>query len=603
MPARPASSFRPAFGQLFLAFLALLTASELVLGLAIYSRLRADLEADLGRRLVHVAQLLATGIDAPLVLQFRAGDEELAAYELTRARLARQAAAAGIEGAYVVDLSLSTVLDTRREARLGDVRLSLMVNRSEAENALAGHASPTRLYRHEDGRLRLAALVPLTGRDGSVAALVGVDATPEFFESLAALRRRMVLLGGLTLALSAAGTLLVLRQTGRRLGRLRHAMSRATKGDFTARPQSRGRDEIGALGRDLDELITSIVATRDYYEAVFGSLEIALVTTDAAGEIRGANASAQRLLADGGAPLIGRPLAEVIAGEELLSRFVAAARTDSARVASAEVPLRGGLPGGGLVVAASASRLPRADEAPGLILSLLDATALRTLERRARANERLAALGGMAGGLLHELRNPLASMMLYLDLLKPLECTAEGKEILDRTLVEGERLAAFLEDFQIFAALRPLRLAPTDVAGVVQAAASVLTWPANVSWSWGDREPARVQGDHRLLEHAVRNVLQNAIDALRAKGGQVTVSARRAGAEVAVVVADDGPGIPADLIERVLDPMFTTKVQGIGMGLSIVQRVVEAHGGTLRLSSEPGQGAVFELRLVALEGG
>jgi nitrogen-specific signal transduction histidine kinase len=602
MRTRHVWAWRPAFGQLFLALLALLTVSELVLGLAIYGRLRSDLEADLGRRLVHVSQLLATGVDPALVLQFRRGDEDLPAYALTRARLARQVEAAGIENAYVVDRSLMTVLDSRREATLGETRYGLMVNRGEAHSALDGRASPTRLYRHEDGRLRLSALAPLRARDGAVVALVGVDATPEFFSSLAALRRRMILLGGLTLALSAIGTLLFLRQTERRLARLRQAMSRATRGDFTTRAQALGQDEIGALGRDLDELIASIVATRDYYETVLGSLEIALLTTDAAGEIRGVNASAQRLFASAEASLIGRPLAEVLGAEEVLSRFVAAARADDAHAASAEVPLRGGLAGGGLVVAASASRLPRGEEAPGLILSLLDVTELRALERRARANERLAALGGMAGGLLHELRNPLASMMLYLGLLKPLERSGEGGEILERALAEGERLAAFLEDFQAFAALRPLRLEVTDVGPVVESAAGALEWPTTVSWRWGERADVRVWGDRRLLEHAVRNVLQNAIEALRPKGGHVTVCTRRIGDEVAVVVADDGPGIPAELLERVLDPMFTTKAQGIGMGLSIVQRVVEAHGGTLRVASEHGHGAAFELRLAALEG-
>jgi signal transduction histidine kinase len=594
-------TWRPAFGQLFLALLALLTVSELALGLAVYGRLRSDLEADLGQRLVHVSQLLATSSDASLVLQFREGDEELPAYELTRARFSRQVEAAGIESAYVVNRELRTVLDSRRGARLGQPRYGLMVNRSEAESALAGHATPTRLYRHEDGQLRLAALAPLRGSNGAVVALVGVDATPEFFSSLAALRQRMILLGGLTLTLSAFGTLLFLQQTGTRLARLRLAMSRASKGDFTTRPQTRGRDEVGALGRDLDELIASIVATRDYYEAVLGSLETALVTTDASGEIRGANASAQRLLSRDGAALIGRPLAEVTSGEEMLLRFVSAALADGARATGAEVPLCGGLAGGGLVVAASASRLPRAEEAAGLVLSLLDVTTSRALERRARANERLAALGGMAGGLLHELRNPLASMLLYLDLLKPLERTGEGREILERTLVEGERLAAFLDDFQIFAGLRPLRLDASDVTEVVEAAAATLSWPVSVSWHWGDRDEGCVRADRRLLEHAVRNVLQNAIEALRTSGGQVTVGVRRVGTEIAIVVADDGPGIPADLIERVLDPLFTTKAQGIGMGLSIVQRVVEAHSGSLRLSSTPGQGASFEMRLAALE--
>jgi PAS domain-containing protein len=325
MRALRAWTSRPAFGQLFLAILSFLTVSELILGLAVYARLRRDLESDLGRRLVHAARLLATVIDPSLVLQFRAGDEELPAYELTRARLARQAEAAGVESAYVVDRELRTVLDGRRGAELGATRYALMVNRTEVAAVLQGRATPTRLYRREDGSLRLSALAPLTTARGDVAAVVGVDAPPEFFASLASLRRRMILLGAITLALTALGTLLFLRQTERRLGRLRQAVSRATRGDFATRTEIPGRDPIGALGRDLDGLIASMVGTREYYEAVLGSLEVGLLTTDAAGDIRGANASAQRLLAPGGPALVGGRLADAVAGEAALADFVRSA--------------------------------------------------------------------------------------------------------------------------------------------------------------------------------------------------------------------------------------------------------------------------------------
>jgi signal transduction histidine kinase len=253
-------------------------------------------------------------------------------------------------------------------------------------------------------------------------------------------------------------------------------------------------------------------------------------------------------------------------------------------------------------VAANASRLKRGDDAPGLIVSLLDVTPLRALERRARANERLAALGRMAGGLLHELRNPLTSMVLYLDLLRPLERSGEGGEILDRAIVEGQRLAAFLEDFQVFAALRPLRLERAVVCEVITAAAGALTWPENVTWRCEDRLATVARVDRHLLEHAVRNVLQNAVEALRPTGGHVTVGVERQGGDVQIAISDDGPGIPEELVERILDPMFTTKTQGTGMGLSIVQRVVEAHGGTLTVRSVRGQGATFTLRFPASDG-
>lgn len=609
---RPRQLWRPAFGSLFVAILTLVTVSELLLGLVVYGRLRSDLETDLGRRLVHVSQLLATGIDPALVLQFRAGDERLPAYDLTRARLRRQAQAAAVETAYVVDRDLRTLLDSRSETTLGDVRYGLLVNRAAVTSAAAGESTPTRLYHDEQGRLRLSALAPLRSREGAVVALVGVDASPEFFASLAALRRRMILLGGLSVGLAAIGSLLLLSQTGRRLDRLRQAVTRATLGDLSARAAfegRHGRDEIGALGRDLDGLIGSIVATRDYYETVLASVDVAILSTDVTGEIRGANAAAQRLLAETGRDLVGRPLGEVVAREPQLARFVESVRTGGAQPASAEIPLRGGLAAGGLVLAASASRLREGGAGAsgpaggGLIVSLLDVTATREMERRARANERLAALGGMAGGLLHEVRNPLASMMLYLDLMKPAVPAGEGADLLERALVEGERLAAFLEDFQVFASLRPLRLSAVDLVETVEAAAASLAWPVSVRQVWARRDPASLRADRRLLEHAVRNLLRNAVEALSASGGLVTLAVERDAEGLLVRVSDDGPGIAPEVLERVLDPLFTTKSQGIGMGLSIVQRVVEAHGGSLQMTSADGRGAAFTLRLPPARGG
>ncbi|MBN2370978.1 MAG: PAS domain-containing protein [Vicinamibacteria bacterium] len=597
MISRMGKRFTSPFSRLFLAMIALLTLSELILGMAVYRRLRSDLERDLGNRLVHVSQLLATGIDSALVLQFQEGDEDLPAYELTRSRLARQAKAAGVEDAYVVDLDLRTRLDSRAAASLGRVRYGLLVNRPEVAGAIGGRSGPTRLYRDEQDRLRLSALTPLRSRDGAIVALVGVEATPEFFASLAALRGRMILLGTATLALALIGGTLLLRQTGRRLGRLRHAMSCVTHGDFTARAEVVGRDEIGALGRELDGLIASIIATRDYYEAVLGSLDVALVTTDAEGEIQGVNASAQCMLARDGETFVGRRLKDVLSREEALASFVGSALAAEGRPASAEIPLRGGLSAGGLIVAASAARLHQRGDKPGLVLTLLDVTELRALERRVRANERLAALGGMAGGLLHEVRNPLASMMLYLDLLRPLERSEDGHEILERAIGEGVRMATFLEDFQIFAALKPLRLEDIDACEVVHAAAASIQWPKEIRLAWIERAGARVSADRRLIEHAVRNLLKNALEALQETGGHVRVTVGDENGDFVIRVADDGPGIPGHSLERVLDPMFTTKSQGTGMGLSIVQRVVEAHGGVLHIETTTGNGAAFTIRL------
>jgi two-component system sensor histidine kinase HydH len=101
--------------------------------------------------------------------------------------------------------------------------------------------------------------------------------------------------------------------------------------------------------------------------------------------------------------------------------------------------------------------------------------------------------------------------------------------------------------------------------------------------------------DRRLFEHATRNVLQNALEALQSRGGTITISVSRRPGQVLVVIEDDGHGIAPTQVDRIFDPMFTTKSAGTGLGLTIVQRVVGAHGGAVEVESKPGRGAAFRM--------
>lgn len=592
---RPAMPFRALmFGRLLLTILALMTASELVIGTVIYRRLRADLESDLGQRLVRVAQLMALGIDTPLVIQFRDGDERLTAYRLVQTRLSDQARAAGVARAYVVNTTLHTLVDSRADALVGDTRYALLANRLEIARAVEGHSTPTHLYRDEEGRTRLSAIAPLQDGAGRLVALIGVDASPDFFASLEQLRRQMIALGLATILTAGGAGLVLVRQVSRRLRRLRDAVARVTRGDFTARAGLVGRDEIGALGRDLDSMIGSVVTTHDYYESVLASVDVALLTTDSDGDIVGANATATRLFAGNGR-LVGQPIREILRMEPALASLVQTALERRPSALVEEVPLGGGLAAGGRLVAAVVSPLRQAGDWTGVAISLSDITDLRLLERRARTNERLAALGSMAAGLLHEIRNPLGSIIMYLDLLAAPVEGVEREEILGRASATAERLTQFLQDFQIFAGLRPLRREWIDATEVLDEAADGIAWPPAITVTRCYTARTVVYADRRLFEHATRNLLQNACEALQSREGTITITLGRRPGQVIVAIEDDGPGIAPEQLDRIFDPMFTTKPAGTGLGLTIVQRVVEAHGGAVEVESKPGGGATFRM--------
>ncbi len=571
-----------------------MTVSEMALGIATYGRLRNELEVDLAQRLVNVARLLALGTDVPLVTQFREGDEQLPAYRLVASRFVVLARAAGVERVYVVGDRLETLVDSSPTASVGRIRYALLANRVEVDAAKSGTATPTRIYQDEEGRLRLSALAPLRA-DGRVVALVGVDATPEFFASLNALRRQMVILGVAGLLTAGAAGLLLVRQVSRRLRRLRNVVSRVSRGDFAERVGPTGRDEIGALGQDLDSMVIALVASRDYYESVLGSADVGLLAADRLAQVIGANRRAAEILALGAGELVGRSLGEALVREPRLLEFVETLLRGEAGPLAAEVPLQGGLASGGRLVAAVGSRLRQGGAWTGVILSLSDITGLRALERKVQRNERLAGLGTMAAGLLHEVRNPLASMTMYLDLLRPLSAAGEGQEILDRALAEAIRLDRFLQDFQIVAGLRPMRRESVDIREVMNDAADGLTPPPGVRIVRDLGETTILQVDRWLLAHAVRNLVVNALDAV-GQGGLVVMELEREGLDVVLRVTDDGPGVSDDSIDQIFDPLFTTKPGGTGLGLTIVQRVAEAHGASLEVRNAPGGGASFSIR-------
>src|SRR5262249_39675451 len=153
-------------------------------------------------------------------------------------------------------------------------------------------------------------------------------------------------------------------------------------------------------------------------------------------------------------------------------------------------------------------------------------------------------------------------------------------------IAEAMRLDRFLQDFQIFAGLRPLRREPVDIREVMNEAMDGLS-PApgvEVVRDLGERTVLSV--DRGLLAHAVRNLVANALEAVGPKG-VVVLELKHEDSEVVLRVTDDGPGISDESIEQIFDPLFTTKAGGTGLGLTIVQRVAEAHGASLEVHNAP----------------
>lgn len=231
-------------------------------------------------------------------------------------------------------------------------------------------------------------------------------------------------------------------------------------------------------------------------------------------------------------------------------------------------------------------------------------TNAETINRRLRAA--YAEIAQLAGGLAHEIRNPLSTMRMNLDLLAEEFDTAESArdrrivQKIDRVRKESHRLQAILEDFLRFARAQQIDGHETDINAVIdevrdfcegQAAAQGIVTRTSLAPNL-----PLIDLDADLFKQALLNLILNAQHAMP-DGGELILRTRAEGDGVSVEVIDTGVGIPAEECSRVFDAFYSTRPGGSGLGLPTTRKIIEAHGGSIALESEPGKGSRFTIRL------
>jgi signal transduction histidine kinase len=228
-----------------------------------------------------------------------------------------------------------------------------------------------------------------------------------------------------------------------------------------------------------------------------------------------------------------------------------------------------------------------------------------------RERDRLAALGEMAAGLAHEIRNPLGAIKGAAQCLDPHTVPPEDREFVEVIVEEVNRLNGVVTAFLDYA--RPLKqnFGPADVNEVVTRTLRLIQndLPKHILIK-EELSPDlwRVDADAEQLKQVLINLIQNAVQALGHSPGEILVRTSkperfgdfRHPDSVQIMVSDNGPGIPSDQQLNIFVPFFTTKQKGTGLGLAICQRIVKSHGGTITVQSRPGEGASFIIRLPAL---
>ncbi len=438
----------------------------------------------------------------------------------------------------------------------------------------------------------VAGFAPVGGAGGR--RLVRVDLPSG---ALAGSLRAARVLTIVVLAINGALILLVLAFLRHLLAPYEALLARARAAGEAAGPE---RDEVeflvatferalaamaGAEARTADDDIAALERT------LAGSVQSGLLLLGEGGEVLALNAVGARLLAVS-APEPGRPLGEVLAGHPdllaLLTETVAGGRELQRR----ECTVRRG--GESLTLGLSAHPLRRGDGGVrGFLVLFADLTEARRQAEEGRLAESLGRLGEMAGGVAHELRNGLATLRGYLTLIERRRDEEALPDFLAEMRREADHLERVLDDFLAFARPGTARTEELSLPALLRrAAADPALDGVEVELAGAVGEEPRLAGDAQLLERALRNLLRNAAQAEREAGRsgplRAAVESVPGGAEL--LIEDRGPGLPAEVRERLFHPFVTGRAGGVGLGLALAHRIVVLHGGTIRLEDRPGGG-------------
>jgi signal transduction histidine kinase len=221
--------------------------------------------------------------------------------------------------------------------------------------------------------------------------------------------------------------------------------------------------------------------------------------------------------------------------------------------------------------------------------------------------ERMDALQQLSGGIAHEIRNPLAAIEGFAELLARKvhpDTNTQVRKLTDEIIQEVKNLNRIVSDFLVFAREPRWHFEPVDMVALLETTLTLAIPKEKEGLITVEKEipshPPPVKGDHLELRKALLNVILNAVQALH-NGGRLKLHLHTEDSWMVVMVQDSGEGIPAEVQDRIFNPFFTTKEQGTGLGLAITQRIIEGHGGLISFESHPGEGTQFMIRLPLAE--
>jgi len=356
-----------------------------------------------------------------------------------------------------------------------------------------------------------------------------------------------------------------------------------------------------SAGARLEQASTQIAQLQALNQHVIDSLPSGLATTDRQGRVQTFNRAAEFITGRPSASVIGRPIAEVLQlSQETVDALTADLGGSRGRRMEGHY-LRNGHP---MEIGLSAANLETPGGRTGYLFTFQDVTEFKKLERDARMQQRLAAVGEMAAGIAHEIRNPLASMSGSIQILRQdLPLSAEQEQLMDIVLRESERLNTTIGSFLAYARPQRFAIERFDVRRALNDAALLLRNSADVQENHVidvdlPNEELWYEADEGQIKQIVWNLATNGLRAMP-DGGRLLLQGSYSADGVVITVHDEGVGIPASELDGLFQPFHGRFVKGSGLGLAIVHRIVTDYNGEIQVNSQPGQGTTVAVRLPA----
>jgi two-component system sensor histidine kinase PilS (NtrC family) len=357
---------------------------------------------------------------------------------------------------------------------------------------------------------------------------------------------------------------------------------------------------LRAMEWELQEKIDSLTQLKRLNEHIVSSIRSGLITTDLQGRIAVFNTAAGELTGRTAVEMLDKPVQSLV-GETFWSRILHVDLLRNARALRHEEWIA--LPGGqqrylGFSVS---PLLDQNQQLLGYIISFQDLTEIVRLEEEVRMKDRMAAIGRMAAGIAHEIRNPLTAMQGSVEILRSHANLPQTDErLLDILIRESDRLNKFVEDFLCFARPRTYAKHLIDLVPVLKDSVTLMRNSPEIRGKHTvnlivEAQTIRILGNTDRLNQVFWNLAQNAIRAM-SDGGELSISIGKTPGGIAqVTFQDNGIGMSTEEKENLFQPFHSGFAGGVGLGLSIVFQIMEDHRGAISVESEKGKGTKISL--------